>query len=423
MKLKILLHALLITLLFPSVSSAQKKVMGYFPYYRTAADIPQIDFNNLTDVVFAFMLGNTTTGGIKYPNNSSVLFKALADAADLKGVGVWISVGGGGWITGDMVTAIKLDRPKFISEIVDFCSGNNASNLVLKGVDIDWEFPKTTIDKDLHETLICELRTAFDNQQILDGHRYEVSIAVGGDVKSPTNHLSYINSATFACADEVVIMSYDGPGSFYNNHHSSLQMAQDNITAWANQGCPKSKMVLALPFYGSNASQTNSDTYENLDGYFPGIDLLAKDDHLGWYYNGRQTLQDKVELICSETGKGVTIWELTQDVDLGGTETLLEIVYNKMMNTTCNEPNSVNGMFVLENISAFPNPTKNTVELSGLSNRNTQISIYDVSGKKLNEYSLNSTNNKIDLTNYSNGLYILKLNNNHNVVNLKINKK
>lgn len=422
MKIKALLFASLF-ILTSFASQAQKKVLGYFPYYRSAADIAQIDFDNLTDVVFAFMLGNTATGGIKYPNNDNTLFKAVADAADAKGVGVWISVGGGGWVTNDMVAAVKLNRAKFVEEVVDFCAGANSANLVLKGVDVDWEFPKTTSDKDLHELLICDLRTAFDAQTLIDGHHYSVSIAVGGDVKSPTNHLGYINSATFACADEVVIMSYDGPGTFYNGHHSSLQMAKDNVVAWENAGCPKNKMILALPFYGSNSSQTSSETYEGLTGYFPGIDLFAKDEHLGWYYNGEQTLKDKVDYICSEGGLGVTIWELTQDVDKGSAKTLLEIVYNQMATSNCPGPTATSELENQNGLVVFPNPFTATIQLDTDEAIVDAIQVYDLSGKLLLQETNFATSKPLNLEKLSSGTYLLQLSNAGKTTTSRIIKK
>ena len=424
MKKSITILLVVCAILFSETISAQKKVMGYFPYYRSASDINSVDFDNLTDVVFAFMLGNATTGALYYPNNDNTLFKSLANAADAKGVGVWISVGGGGWPTPQMVAAINANQTKFINDIVAFLAGNNSANMILKGVDVDWEFPKTTVDKNLHEAFICALRSAMDVQEGKDGNEYTLSIAVGGDVKSATNHLQYINKATFACADEVVIMSYDGPASaFYNNHHSTLQMAQDNITAWANAGCPKSKMILALPFYAANAAQTKADTYEALVGYFPGVDLLSKDDHLGWYYNGQQTLEDKIDLICSEGGLGVTVWEITQDVDAGGAKALLPIVYSHMQSSSCALTTDIeDGTESIDVLRVFPNPTENTVQIVGLDEKLTEAKIFDTSGKLIETTHLSKISNVVNLINYQNGLYFIQLQHEGKVNILKVSK-
>ena len=57
-------------------------------------------------------------------------------------------------------------------------------------------------------------------------------------------------------------------------------------------------------------------------------------------------------------------------------------------------------------IEIYPNPTKESVNISGINNL-TKISIYNLSGQKIKDFQL--LNNSIDISDVSKGIYILYL--------------
>ena len=64
------------------------------------------------------------------------------------------------------------------------------------------------------------------------------------------------------------------------------------------------------------------------------------------------------------------------------------------------------------NFNIYPNPTNNTIHINAIQFPIKNIKIYDLSGKLLKSKNYNSEINiKTNISNISNGIYILKLNN------------
>ncbi|MBI9067077.1 MAG: T9SS type A sorting domain-containing protein [Salinivirgaceae bacterium] len=72
--------------------------------------------------------------------------------------------------------------------------------------------------------------------------------------------------------------------------------------------------------------------------------------------------------------------------------------------------------------SVFPNPTNDivTINLNGITNNITELTVYDVSGKKLNVLNISKANNSIDLNEYPKGVYFLKIVANNEILTQKI---
>lgn len=64
--------------------------------------------------------------------------------------------------------------------------------------------------------------------------------------------------------------------------------------------------------------------------------------------------------------------------------------------------------------SIYPNPTNGvfTIDFGILQNTNLLLEIFDVSGKKMTQLSITKPKEKLDISNYENGIYFLRLNNN-----------
>lgn len=79
-----------------------------------------------------------------------------------------------------------------------------------------------------------------------------------------------------------------------------------------------------------------------------------------------------------------------------------------------------NGAFQDLNLSVYPNPTINHVFIefesstTDIITKNIELTIFDINGKLINQVSLTEFINKIDLTMYHSGTYILKITDNKN---------
>jgi hypothetical protein len=143
-----------------------------------------------------------------------------------------------------------------------------------------------------------------------------LSVAVIGDDDN-----NYIQSGMFNVVDMVMIMAYDD-----NNFlHSTYELATQCLAYWLGRGCPASKAILGVPFYGHDSSQDpNSDAaeveYNTILADGGGAQL---DAYSTFGYNGILTMKSKTSYAMANAG-GVGIWELSGDAT--GNNSLLSAI-------------------------------------------------------------------------------------------------
>ncbi len=79
-----------------------------------------------------------------------------------------------------------------------------------------------------------------------------------------------------------------------------------------------------------------------------------------------------------------------------------------------------------KNCSVYPNPTtdKITIETDDIKNmQNTIISIFDIQGKLLSQQTLNPAKTEVTLSDFSQGIYLLKLENSSGIAIRKITRE
>jgi len=65
-------------------------------------------------------------------------------------------------------------------------------------------------------------------------------------------------------------------------------------------------------------------------------------------------------------------------------------------------------IFNIEDVIVFPNPASNQITISGV-NQTEFVEIYNITGQKTLETKVNTNNNTINVSNFSNGMYFLKI--------------
>ena len=97
------------------------------------------------------------------------------------------------------------------------------------------------------------------------------------------------------------------------------------------------------------------------------------------------------------------------------------------LNPTKNLPNSIEISILTiddqeslkQSVSIYPNPVKsNTMFVK--TNRDLDVQIYDVLGKKVASKRISKTNNKIDVSNLNKGIYLIKLSSGTETVTKKL---
>ncbi|MFT5249453.1 MAG: hypothetical protein ACI93P_001179, partial [bacterium] len=148
------------------------------------------------------------------------------------------------------------------------------------------------------------------------------------------------------------------------------------------------------------------------------------DQYVEWDPNGTYTLPDYVENgEFSATDNCTENLTITQDPIAG---TILGVgVYIISFETTDNEGNSTSCSFELdvlllgsndynfnEGLTIYPNPSSNLITINSNSELLTEVIIYDISGKQIyNTSNINSDLKTIDISNFSNGIYFVLVNN------------
>jgi chitinase len=266
------------------------KVIGYLPSW--SGSVSSIQFSKLTHINYAFALPNSD-GSYQAIDNTSKL-SSMVSAAHAAGVKALLSVGGGGGGNGFAgIVASSGNITNFVNNTISLCNQYD-----LDGIDIDWEYPSAGTQADQFLTMMTALSTALHNSGRI------LSVAVigeGGD---------YIDSGIFNVVDIVMVMAYDD-----NNFlHSTYELGTQCMDYWFGRGCPASKAILGVPFYGHDSSQDpNSGTAEVeyntilADGANPSLDAFST-----FGYNGLLTMKSKTSYAMS-VGGGVGIWELSGD--------------------------------------------------------------------------------------------------------------
>ncbi|RAV99470.1 glycosyl hydrolase family 18 protein [Pseudochryseolinea flava] len=274
-------------ILFSFSAFGQFKTVGYLPSW--AGSVSAVQFSKLTHVNYAFVLP-TNTGGLQALENPSKL-QSLVSTAHANGVKVLIAVGG--WNNGndnafESLAANATYRTNFVNSMI-----NMVNQYGLDGVDIDWEYPDNGASSNNYSLLMQQLSTAMHSRGKL---LTAAVVAVGG---------SSIQNNIFGYVDFLNIMAYDGGGS----NHSTYSYAQQSISYWKGRGCPASKVILGLPFYGRSSSEYVGYAALLSRGANPNSDFFGS---IG--YNGIPTIKAKTNLAFDQGCGGAMIWDLSEDV-------------------------------------------------------------------------------------------------------------
>jgi GH18 family chitinase len=309
----------------PPPTASGFKVVGYLADW--SGNVNQIQYGKLTHINYSFI--NTTASGSLSLGISTSRLSSVVSLAHAQGTKVCIAVGG--WNNGDdsnfeSMAASSTATNTFINNIVNFVSTYN-----LDGVDIDWEYPNTGSSATNYANMMKALSAA------LHAKGKTLSAAVVSDGSGGAGVLTEV----FSYIDMLNVMAYDG-----GTPHSPYSLATASITYWAGRGCPQSKIILGVPFYG-RSPETAYNTLVAQDASAPNKDQIGT-----VYYNGIKTIQDKTRLALQQGG-GIMIWELSQDAT--GSASLLTAIDNVVKGLAFNPKNITEkeqGKFYFENATA-----------------------------------------------------------------------
>lgn len=398
------LFSLLCLVTFGFFSFAQTaRVVGYLPTYRFSLS-EQIEYCKLTHLNLAFA-NPDSAGHFSLAGLPEVMSDALEKNPTIT---ICISLGGGGMSTLEKENWSRLidipsNRPGFISKIVNFVLKNN-----LDGVDMDLEWGDVTSG---YSPFVLALDSA------LSTHNKILTAAFPNQT-----WFNNVSRAALEAFDFINIMSYDATGPWNPSspgQHSSYTFSVNGINYWKSiVGIPGSQLTLGVPFYGYDFI-SSSEAYAFTYGSMVASNIANADlDRVGdKYYNGRPTIESKVEL-AYEKVSGIMIWELGQDSF--DDYSLLSVIHNKYTSLgaytsgLCGNENtssvSLPG-FTQNHFEIFPNPASGYIKIKGKNTDFVRIRISDVCGQifKIEEKGNSGDEIQIDISFLPSGLYFIIL--------------
>ena len=275
-------------------------------YLFAPEGLEKLDFDIVTMVNYAFAI--PTAQGHVLPLENPGLARAVVEKAHGAGARAVLSLGGWSWQdevlepTFRAATDSPEKRQQLAAEITAL-----AEAFDFDGVDIDWEYPRTTDgSKQQYEDFLLRLR------KLLGGKLLTAAILAGLDSRNEPirSAAEAIDFPAVELLDQINLMTYDCDGPV----HSSYAFAENCLNYWLSERhFPPEKLTLGLPFYG----RPFPGAFRELLALDP--DALEKDavetDHGTVRYNGRETLTKKVALAKERHLAGIMFWEISLDTD------------------------------------------------------------------------------------------------------------
>ncbi len=329
-------------------------VAGYYPEWRASSYPPSaIPLQDLTHVIHAFAWPNAD-GSISYPAGFLAPVPDLAQRVHAAGKKLLVSLGGATDSTGfSPMAGNSTARANFISNLTAFCLANRYD-----GVDLDWEFPASTADRQNLTLLVQAIRARWNQV----APQLMLTMTIGADDWSA----KYFDvAALHPLLDWIDVMTYCyyGAWSGMSGHNAPLYSdpldplaagsADESIRQYFHdqRGVPYGKMTLGIPFYGLTYAGT-TQLYQTATGgkatFYKNIVLLDYAyhwDNASWVpyltsplnggtivpFDDPDSVRLKSMYAKTKSLAGVAIWELSQDVVAIGNQPLLAAIGEEML--------------------------------------------------------------------------------------------
>lgn len=300
-------------LLTNEVPQTSPVVLSYVPHYRVNS-IDSLAYDMVTHVIYK-QVKPLADGSLYFDATDQERLDRLKEVIGTRDVKIILGVGGGA-ASGDSeffrtLTANPTSIANLAANLKQTCIDNN-----LDGVDVNWEHPTTTTDKNnavkMFKKISEELRP--------DG--YLVTSAFSSNYNSGLSLAERVHQYL----DMINIMIYDWVDG--SGNHVTYSMFTQKVDEYINSGIPKWKIIPGVPFYGREVDP-NSDgvagrgakTYTWIANNYnitPSQNIAG-----GYSFDGVTKIKKKSQYSLSKGLRGVMIWEMGQDVNPKSDKSLL----------------------------------------------------------------------------------------------------
>ena len=181
---------------------------------------------------------------------------------DYKRLNVCLAIGGGAAGPKSFSKMAKNEnlKKKFLQNIKSFLK----ENLTFSGIDIDWEFPEVSDEKN-YIKFLSDLRNCLDSLSAATNIKYQLTTALPVNIA----HLYSVLPKIEAYVDSINFMFYDfhSAASNYAGHNSSLYgevSIKTCLEKILSTGLSSSKITMGLPFYAQKWDLPSDINYNNL---------------------------------------------------------------------------------------------------------------------------------------------------------------
>lgn len=303
-----------------AVSRDSKVVVAYVTSWSEVMPDPQY----MTHINYAFGHVNENFNGVKIDNEKRL--KQIVDLRKQKPeLKVLLSIGGWGSGRFSEMAANDEYRRAFAAD----CD-RVVKELALDGIDIDWEYPTSSManissspdDTENFTLLMQDIRAAIGNEK-------ELTLATVASAR-------YIDfKAILPFVDFVNIMAYDMASApkhhsaLYPSGHSGDITSDGAVTAHLKAGVPPSKLVMGMPFYGrggdgypsfqdyNKVGNTDTQYTEKWDEVAQVPYLADKNDTLVFGFENPRSLAIKCQYILDKDLLGGMYWDYSGDNEQG----------------------------------------------------------------------------------------------------------
>ncbi len=307
-------------------------VIGYLTSHRVNA-LDSGHYNRLTHVIYK-KIKPLADGGLLI--NKRIIEDIKTIKNQIKGKNIKLIAGfGGGEISGysefmDQLTQNKTARENLAKNLKAFCVNNK-----IDGVDINWEHPKTNLQRDNLALAMRQIAKEFEGTELLLTAAFNSSSKCGLETaKRLAPYIDFVN-----------IMTYD---IYESNIHATVNHYTRVIESYIEAGIDKAKIVPGLPFYGKEVDKMSDGkpgrsavVYRKIIELKPEMPEDVNIVDVTKVVNGRSSdikyAFDSVDKIRAKTKialelgvAGVMIWEVGHDVKSTSTKSLLWAIQNEI---------------------------------------------------------------------------------------------
>lgn len=301
------------------VNSRDSKILE--AYVQDFRDPNVVDYSKLTHVIFSFVHPKMD-GGILFGSSSALAdLRTVVSKAKkyhtkvVAAVGGWSNVQGG---PSYKYFKAAISNPVSRSKLANELSGL-ADREKLDGIDIDFEYPRSTVDSQNLTAFVKEL------SGLLHPKGKELSIAVYSEVNAATETESPFikyEPSIFTFVDHVNIMAYDGQwdGKYNAANLSPYPFAEKVVNYWSRlfdaNHLSKDKLVLGVPLYAQPDNpaikQVSYGAIIHKNPANAETDTISMNGTT-YHYNGEETMKMKTKLALDTGFGGMMMWEAGQD--------------------------------------------------------------------------------------------------------------